>query len=419
MKVFWILIMVGAALSCQLFALETITVDATGVGATAQAAEKAALTNAVQQAVGLFLDSETLVKNEQIIYDSILSLSDGFVTKYDVKTPPRQRPLDGLFETTISAVVQKGKIGAELKKRNLIQAVDTKDAWAQAVTTVRSSQDAIDVLTRLLPDMITGLLEARFLAGENQKAGDIRPEIKPDPTTGHAWCAWNVKIGYDHEGYYDKAVPLLQKAFDAIADRQLPDFTLQAPTAVVSRDPNYGRTIILGTPARSPKMDVRFPVVDSRNEFIICLNYAADTSRQNLRFHAWAVDRKLYERWLKDLFTPRKLKISFLDDRGEVVVDDELALSSTLLMPKTGAVAETQAFAGIKTRVLEPPLVWWGQAVLESRRSCQSCWVVPDFLEYPPVLFLDSLVIRCEVSLDPDDIKKLKSAQLAFVPAQS
>src|SRR5438874_767672 len=51
------------------YAQETVTINASGVGPTAEAAEKAALVNAVQQAVGLFLDSETLVRNEQVVYD--------------------------------------------------------------------------------------------------------------------------------------------------------------------------------------------------------------------------------------------------------------------------------------------------------------------------------------------------------------
>ena len=87
--------------------------------------------------MGLFLDNQTLIKNEQVVYDSILSLSDGFVTKYDVKAAPHKRLSDGLFETSITAVVQKGKIGDELRRRKLVQGVDSKDAWAEAVTTIQ------------------------------------------------------------------------------------------------------------------------------------------------------------------------------------------------------------------------------------------------------------------------------------------
>ena len=70
---FWKYVFVSLAVAGNLFAQETITVSASGVGATSEAAEKAALVNAVQQAVGLFLDSETLLKNEGIVYEKILS----------------------------------------------------------------------------------------------------------------------------------------------------------------------------------------------------------------------------------------------------------------------------------------------------------------------------------------------------------
>ena len=74
----------------------TLTVSARGIGLDQDAAKKDALINAMQQAVGSFLDSETLIENDEIIRDKILSVSDGFVKKYDVTYGPTKRS-DGLF----------------------------------------------------------------------------------------------------------------------------------------------------------------------------------------------------------------------------------------------------------------------------------------------------------------------------------
>lgn len=433
-----LLIFIGWVMASNLFAQETISVNATGVGATAEAAEKAALVNAVQQAVGLYLDSETLVKNEQVVYDSILSLSDGFVTKYDVKASPRKRLSDGLFEISISAVVQQGKVGAELQRRNLVQRVDSRDAWAEAVTTVKSAQDAVEILKHRVPAMVAALITARLIEGNGSPAKQPRPEVKPDPSTGHAWCAWNIEVGYDRDAYYTKAVPLLQKAFNAVADRPLPDFTIKAPASaqlnVSSREPDYNmrHTAILGSPARFPgRMDFAWPKLENRDDIVVCLNYSSDKSRQNLRFHAWVLNRGLYEKWLQSLFMPRALKAAFLDERGEVVIDDVIQLwKGTLLAPTAYDQGARQGMMGpkaVQAKIFESPLGYWGTT--NDWSNAPVLWITPDFRTKSDVSlagnwvhlapYLDSLLIHHEISLDPDDIKKLKAVRFSVVPGQT
>ena len=434
----WLVFFVVCAVASNLLGQETITVSVSGLGATPEAAEKAALINAVQQAVGLYLDSETLIKNERIVFDSILSLSDGFVTKYDVKSAPRKRISDGLFETTITAVVQKGKVGAELRRRNLIQGVDSKDAWAEAVTTVKSAQDAVDVLKRRVPDMITALTVAHLVDDKGRITKQVRPEIKPDPSSGHAWCSWNIEVGYDRTTYYEKAVPLLQKAFNALADKTLPDFTMKAPAAaklnVSSQEAEFNtrHTAILGTPTRfQSRLDYTWPKLESRDDIIVCLNYSSDKSRQNLRFHTWILNRKLYEKWLEGMFSPRALSVSFIDERGESIVEDTIQLwKGTLLTPAAYDPGARQGLMGpkaVRLRVLESPLAYWGMS--NDSSSARVLWITPDFLGKGDVSLagnwvhlspmLDNLLIHHEISLDPDDIKKLNAVRFTIVPGRS
>jgi hypothetical protein len=60
--------------------LKKITV--VGLGVSPDAAEKQAITDAVRQAVGTYIDSDTLVQNEEVIKDRILTVSNGFVKEY-------------------------------------------------------------------------------------------------------------------------------------------------------------------------------------------------------------------------------------------------------------------------------------------------------------------------------------------------
>lgn len=81
--------------------LDTVQVTATGVGNTVEESEKNALINAIQQVVGLYVDGETLVKNEQVKYHSFLrgnnlqafeALLEGFQT---VAQPNTTHPAPG------------------------------------------------------------------------------------------------------------------------------------------------------------------------------------------------------------------------------------------------------------------------------------------------------------------------------------
>ncbi len=56
----------------------------TGYGAAAQEAENDALRQAVEQAVGVLVDSQTLVQNNAVLRDRIFTQSRGFITNYTV-----------------------------------------------------------------------------------------------------------------------------------------------------------------------------------------------------------------------------------------------------------------------------------------------------------------------------------------------
>ena len=99
----------------------TTEVVATGVGIDADKALRNALMNAVQQAVGLVVDVETLVKNEAIVKDQILTYSDGYVEHFDkIKEGKRD---DGLYEIKIKAIVKRRQLVEKLKDSKVIASI--------------------------------------------------------------------------------------------------------------------------------------------------------------------------------------------------------------------------------------------------------------------------------------------------------
>jgi hypothetical protein len=105
---------------------QSSTVTATGVGAiiandVGKARDDAlrdAQRNAVEQAVGTFISSESMVENYVLLSDKIYSHSQGFVERYDLLS---ERKVDQYtYEITISATVKAGEIKSSLQAIGLL-----------------------------------------------------------------------------------------------------------------------------------------------------------------------------------------------------------------------------------------------------------------------------------------------------------
>ena len=83
---------------------DTQTVVAEGVGLTPDESFKDALRTAVRQVVGTVVDAETLVRNDDLIKDQILTYSDGFVPRHKQLS---QKQEGDLWRTTIRATVER------------------------------------------------------------------------------------------------------------------------------------------------------------------------------------------------------------------------------------------------------------------------------------------------------------------------
>ena len=119
-----IFLMVAALLILFSGAALAKNVTVTGYGATSADAENEALRMAVENTVGVLVDSQTLVQNYVVVKDQIYTQSRGFITDYNVTS--RQQTSDGTWQVTINAVVDdnpNSKLMSELTRLGII---DTK-----------------------------------------------------------------------------------------------------------------------------------------------------------------------------------------------------------------------------------------------------------------------------------------------------
>jgi hypothetical protein len=130
---------------------------AEGAGTTPQEALKDAFREAVQQVVGIVVDAETLIRDDELIKDKVLTYSDGFITKYE-KLDETQR--GGLVRIKISAVVERRSLVQKLKAANVtVKAFDGSGLFAEVVTQIEAKQNSEALIRKALADL-PGLLTA-------------------------------------------------------------------------------------------------------------------------------------------------------------------------------------------------------------------------------------------------------------------
>ena len=84
----------------------------TGVGTDPDKAVQNAFSQAIEQTVGVLVDAETVVKNDQLIRDQILTYSRGYVEKYEIINRWQK---EGLHHAKIRAVVARDKLVKKLR----------------------------------------------------------------------------------------------------------------------------------------------------------------------------------------------------------------------------------------------------------------------------------------------------------------
>ena len=210
------LVLIFLALLCgSSDAQEKITVVVTGVGETAQSAEKDAFRRAVRSAVGSYVDSETLIQNDKLIRDSILESTGSYVASYKTIST-KQR--DGLTEVEIQAVVEGGQVAKALEAANLVQrGVSTKNLVAEIVGKIENAREGAKILQRNLPpDLLQKMLVARLVDFEGEPTDQIEPKRKV-LADGRVETTWMVQTYFNSRQFYEDFVPPLHRLLTGIS----------------------------------------------------------------------------------------------------------------------------------------------------------------------------------------------------------
>jgi hypothetical protein len=153
----------------------TLEVVATGYGATDEEAKRNAFRNAIEQAVGVYVDATTIVANDEVIEDKVLTYSDAFIASFDEL---KSGTSGGLRMKKIKAQVAVQRLTEKLQSQGIrvvSAAVSGQNLAAEAVTKGQRQQDMlknggkamtrtafVSSLCRSLVGSWTGITESRY-----------------------------------------------------------------------------------------------------------------------------------------------------------------------------------------------------------------------------------------------------------------
>jgi len=127
---------------------KTEKVVVSGMGVDADKARQNALRNAVEQVVGTFVSSETLVKDSALIKDEILSHSGGYVKESRIISTERS---DDLISVKIEAQVISTKLKQKIRSLNIaIKKVDGESLFGEAFTKIDSQKNGTMLFKNIL-----------------------------------------------------------------------------------------------------------------------------------------------------------------------------------------------------------------------------------------------------------------------------
>ena len=186
-------------------AAETQTVVATGYGTTADDAKKAAIRAAVEQVVGTMIDAETLVENDELVQDQILSYSAGLVDSAEFVGAPKTTD-GGLVQVRIRAVVRKTEIEAKLPKtEKVVHEVSGQSLFAKRVSGKQNLEDAEAVMKKVFdPENVRSCIKADLVP-----LNDSGAVLDVDPATGEVFA--NVKVWVDMDAYKKWTKEIVEK----------------------------------------------------------------------------------------------------------------------------------------------------------------------------------------------------------------
>jgi len=202
----------GAAKSTEASS-DLVRVKGKGTGTTKEKALKDAYRDAVETAVGRFVDAEQLVDNDQLVNDQVLTHCNAYIDRYEEKKVTQH---DGLIDVVIIAWVRRCELTRKLRDVMPTVTLNVSDInrnlYAQIVTQDKSDADAEKLLKRALDDFdpLARLMKVTVV---NQK-----PKVSPSKESSDMKIlSYQLKFEIDPDEYFKVWMPYMDRILSQIS----------------------------------------------------------------------------------------------------------------------------------------------------------------------------------------------------------
>jgi len=298
---------------------EIVEVVAQGMGIDANAALLNAYSNAVQQALGLYVDAETLVQNDQIVQDKILTYSKGFIQE---ATTVKQSQANGLFQVNIRAKVKRQQLLEQAKANNItVKAVEGVSLHAQVESQIKQEKDGKALLEKaLLPLMGTTFHRAEIAPSTQEQPN---PTINKKGTDDNfVTLDYKVKLWIEEVEYYNYIKTNLIPILNQIAIHKGELSGVYANNSDQERSRGILHLDLTGKPSYDQKKELLFSVLTWRDKGF---------SSGKIQWFAIPIDlAPKLDRYSSD-FCEKSIELSLSSERNETI-----ALGTELIKGRLG-----------------------------------------------------------------------------------
>jgi len=208
---------------------DVVTVKGTGAGETEEVALKDAYRDAVETAVGLYVDAEQMAQNEEMIQDEILTQSNAYIENYKEVS---RKSENGLIKIKILATVKKQaltkKIKGTMKPKSFKLGGGLKKYHAQTTTQAKKSADGAALLARALEgiDLKRQLIDVSLASADVVPAQDLssnrgrKHDKSKNIDASIEEMAYLFKFEINRDRYFNQFLPKLMQVLEQVSESE-------------------------------------------------------------------------------------------------------------------------------------------------------------------------------------------------------
>lgn len=126
---------------------KTVEIEAEGIGIDKDKALLSAFKAAVRQVIGALVESDTEIKNRELIKDQVIAYSNGYIKSYQEISSEQE---EGAWRVRIKAVVVNSKLIGKLREMKISTKLDSAGLFAEAVTRLDEKQTSLQLIKGIM-----------------------------------------------------------------------------------------------------------------------------------------------------------------------------------------------------------------------------------------------------------------------------